>query len=272
MVRRFDHPEHERHDDPDQETGQHWSIAFVQSGCFDVEIGGIEHRLSAGSVLLERPGVAFRCRHGAECPDDVCVSIGFEPAAVTQVEHAWARSGWSARTRPTPRLALVQQRLLAAAAGHNGFELERWGLAALTALQVDARDDRARGPYAPRQADVDAVVATCRAIEADPAADLSIAARARAVGTTGAVLTSIFRRYLGLSPHQYVVRWRLARATTLLDEGHSVSDCCYRSGFENLSHFCRTFQRALGLRASSWRALPRTERERKVQALLRCAA
>lgn len=268
-VRRFDHPEHEAHHDPDREIGQHWSIAFVQSGCFAVEVDGQEHRLGAGSVLLEQPGVPFTCRHGEECPDDVCLSIGFEAEAVTQVEHAWARSGWAARVRPTPRLALVQQRLLDAAHHADSFELERWGLAALTALQVDARDDRARGPYAPRQGDVDAVVATCRAIEADPTANLSIAVRARAVGISSTVLTHTFRRYLGLSPHQYVIRWRVVRSTSLLDAGHSVSDSCYRAGFENLSHYCRTFHRALGMRASAWRTLPLSERRRKVQDLLR---
>lgn len=137
------------------------------------------------------------------------------------------------------------------------------GLAALRALSAD------RGAYSARVRDLDAIVATCRAIEADPVARRSIAQRARDVGLTGTRLTHGFRRYVGLSPHRYVVRWRLAAAAALLEAGHTVSDSCYRSGFENLSHFCRTFQRALGIRPKAWRALQSREMRRKVQDLLR---
>lgn len=231
-------------------------------------VQGTHHRLTTGSVLLTYPGLAFRCGHGGSCPDDVCLAVGFEPGAVAGVEDAWARAGWAARRVPTPRLAYVQRRLAGAVAAGDGFELERWALAGLTALVADAEGAGARGHYAPRPADLDAVGATCRAIEADPAARRSVAARARDVGLSSTRLTHGFRRYLGLSPHQYVVRWRLAAAAALLDDGRSVSDACWRSGFENLSHFCRSFQRAFGLRASLWPRIPLPERRRKVQDFL----
>src|SRR5690606_32479175 len=143
---------------------------------------------------------------------------------------------------PTPRLAHVHLRLGAAADAGDRFEMERWALATLTALRADARNDRARGRYAARQSDLDAVVATCRAIEASPETNRSVADLARDVGLTSTRLTHCFRRYVGLSPHRYVIRWRLASAAALLDRGAGVSETCWRSGFENLSHFCRTFQ------------------------------
>lgn len=267
-VRRFDHPPHEAHEDPEREVADRWSIALVRRGAFDVMVGGTWHRLRAGSALLTWPGLPFRYAHGDACPDDVCLSVSFAPGAVGDLDHAWARAGWAARRDATPRLAHAQRRLALAADGDDRFELERWALATLTALAADSRDARARGPYAARPADVEAVLAACRAIEADPVARRSVAARAREVGRSGTQLTHAFRRYLGLSPHQYVVRWRLAAAAGRLDEGASVSDACWRSGFENLSHFCRRFLRAFGVRASAWRALSPAERRRKVQALL----
>lgn len=268
MVRRFDHPPHEAHHDPEREVADGWGIAFVRAGSFDLMVQGTHHRLTTGSVLLTHPGLSFRCSHEARCPDDVCLAVGFEPGAVAGAEDAWVRAGWAARRVPTPRLAYVQRRLAGAAEAGDGFELERWALAGLTALVADAEGAGARGHYAPRQSDLDAVSATCRAIEADPAARRSVAARARDVGLSSTRLTHGFRRYLGLSPHQYVVRWRLAAAAALLDQGRSVSDACWRSGFENLSHFCRSFQRAFGLRASLWPRLSLPERRRKVQAFL----
>lgn len=244
-----------------------WVIAFVRAGWFDVVLDGARRRLSEGSVFIQRPGLEFRCRHTDLCPTDVCISVAFDRDAVSGAEQAWERAGWSVRTSATPRLAYVDGRMAGAAAGGDRFELERWALAALTALESDTHDPIARGHYAARRADVDAVIAICRAIEADPMSRRSIADRARDVGLTSTRLTHHFRRYVGMSPHQYVMRWRLAMSTELLDSGLGVSESCYRSGFENLSHFCRTFRRSFGVRASTWRTLALSERRRKVQDL-----
>jgi AraC family transcriptional regulator len=271
-VRLFDHPRHEAHEDPDREVGGGWTINFVESGSFDVIVDGARQRLREGSVLLMRPGLEFCCDHAERFPNDVCLSVAFEPHAACEDEAAWARTRWVARETGTPRLAYVHARLGAAAATGNAFELERWGLGALTALRADGAGHNTRGPYAARGADVDAVIAVCRDVEADCVARTSIADRARRVGMTSTRLTHCFRRYLQMSPHQYVVRWRLAAATNLLDAGASVSEGCYRSGFENLSHFCRSFRRAFGVRASEWRSLPLRERRRKVQDLTTRAA
>lgn len=111
-----------------------WVIAFVRAGWFDVVLDGARRRLSEGSVFIQRPGLEFRCRHTDLCPTDVCISVAFGPDAVSGAEQAWERAGWSVRTSATPRLAYVDRRMAGAAAGEDRFELERWALAALTAL------------------------------------------------------------------------------------------------------------------------------------------
>jgi AraC-like DNA-binding protein len=266
-VSRFDHPPHEVHDDPEEEVASRWAIAFVRAGSFDVIVDGARRQLSQGSVFLTRPGLEFRCEHDDQCPTDVCLSIGFDPGAVSGVEEAWERAGWAARESATPRLAYVDRRMARAAVNEDQFEIERWALAALAALHADTRGPMSRGHYAARRADVDAIIAICCAIETDPVSRRSIADRARDVGLTSTQLTHCFRRYVGASPHQYVMRWRLAVSTEALASGLSVSESCYRSGFENLSHFCRTFQRTFGTRASAWHTLTLRERRRKVQDL-----
>jgi AraC-like DNA-binding protein len=263
-VNRFDHPPHETHEDPEEERASRWAIAFVLAGSFDIELQGKRRRLRRGSALLTRPGLAFRFRHGEQCPTDVCLSIGFEPNSVSGIEEAWERP---ARDSATPRLAYVERRMGGAIASADAFQMERWALAALTALDVDARDATVRGRYAARDNDLDAVIAACRAVEAQPEVSRSVADRARDVGLTSTKLTRAFRRYVGASPHQYVLRWRLAVAAELIDSGVGVTETCYRAGFENLSHFCRTFQRTFGVRASAWRALALRERRRRVENL-----
>jgi len=266
-VSRFDHPPNEPHDDPDSEVGAGWSIAFVTKGSFDIVADGRKHHLRTGSVLLTRPGLAFRCRHRDRCPTDVCISIGFDSHAIAGLEHLWERSTWAARECAPPRLAYAQRRMRCAVAERDAFETERWALAALTALERDANPRSSRGSYAARRTDVDAIVAASRSIERDSASRRSVADRARDVGFTSAQLTRGFRRYMGTSPHEYVIQWRLAAAAELLNGGRTVSEACYRAGFENLSHFCRTFQRTLGARASAWRAVSLRERRHRVRVL-----
>lgn len=265
-LRVFDHPEQAPHEDPDREVAAGWGIAFVRRGGFAITIDGERRDLRAGSVFLTHPGLAFRCTHPAGCVDDVCISIALSDDAVLGAEDAWTPARQAARVSATPRLALVQRRLDAAMARRDDFSVERFALQAVDALVADSLP---RGRYAPRQDDLDAVLTTCEAIDADASARRSIAERAQAVGRSGAQLTRVFRRFVGQSPHQYVLRRRLVVAAELLAAGRSVSDACYFSGFENLSHFVRSFQRAFGLRASQWRFLAPSEMRRKVQDLLR---
>jgi AraC family transcriptional regulator len=268
-VNRFDHPAGEVHRDPDLEVAEYWSVAFVESGAFELCCEGRQVQLEAGSVLLTRPGLEFSCRHASACPDDVCLSVRFEQAAVAETPDPWHQRGRMIRPRGSPRLALVRHRLSAAVAETDTFATERWAIAALDALLADAAAERPRGPYAVRRDDLDAVMEVCRAIEQQPEAHLSVASRARVVQMSSPRLTHAFRRYVGVSPHHYVIRWRLVAATNLLDASCSVTEACYRAGFENLSHFCRTFLLTLGTRPSGWRSLPLPERRRKVQAMLR---
>ncbi|MEO7997911.1 MAG: AraC family transcriptional regulator [Gemmatimonadaceae bacterium] len=266
-VTRFDHPPQHEHCDPDCETSERWTVSFVQTGSFDVMVAGKRRTLSKGSVFVQRPGLEFRCAHSELFPSDVCASVSFDDSTISTVAAMWNRTGWWARECASPRLAYVDRRMADAVSHNDAFELERWGLATLTALYDDASDTLTRGHYAVYRGDVDAVMETCRAIERDPTERCTVAERASTVGFTGPQLTHAFRRYVGESPHQYVVRQRLIVSCNLLMSGFSVSETCYRSGFENLSHFCRTFQRTFGVRASMWQTIPLPETRRKVQAL-----
>jgi AraC-like DNA-binding protein len=267
-LRRFDHPPHEVHDDPDGEVAGRWAIAFVEAGRFDIQVDGARRTLPPGAVLLTRPGMTFRCHHHERCPTDVCLSVAFDDVSVGTDDGAWARAGWSARAVATPRLAYVHHRLARAVQQQDAFATERWSLAALPALAADTQGEQPRGPYAGRAADLDAVRAVCEAIEQDPTLRISIAGRARSVGLTGTHLTRAFQRYVGLSPHQFVVCWRLMTAAELLMSGRTVSDSCYRAGFENLSHFCRSFRRTFGVRPSHWSSLSLREHRRHLRTLI----
>jgi AraC-like DNA-binding protein len=60
----------------------------------------------------------------------------------------------------------------------------------------------------------------------------------------------LFRRVMGLTPYQYLLRCRLHHAQQLLTvvgEEHSLADVAMESGFADQAHFCRHFRRAYGV-------------------------
>lgn len=103
-VSRFDHPPHEEHRDPEREVASRWAIAFVRSGAFDVVVGGKRHTLNEGGAFITHPGLAFRCAHHERCPNDVCLSVAFEPSAIAEAEHAWRTLPLSERRRKVQAL------------------------------------------------------------------------------------------------------------------------------------------------------------------------
>jgi AraC family transcriptional regulator len=64
----------------------------------------------------------------------------------------------------------------------------------------------------------------------------------------------IFRRTVGLSPHQYVVRLRLLRARELIDAGIPLAEAAIGSGFTDQSHLSFWARRVYGAPPGRWAA------------------
>jgi transcriptional regulator GlxA family with amidase domain len=63
-----------------------------------------------------------------------------------------------------------------------------------------------------------------------------------------------FAQHTGLSPHQYLLELRLARARSLLSgSAATVKEIATSAGFEDGHYFCRLFRRKVGLTPTQWR-------------------
>ena len=60
-------------------------------------------------------------------------------------------------------------------------------------------------------------------------------------------LTQTFRRYTGKSIHNYLTQRRLEHARRLLQNGASVTEACYQSGFSDCSGFITLFKKHFGV-------------------------
>lgn len=61
-------------------------------------------------------------------------------------------------------------------------------------------------------------------------------------------MNALFRDITGLSFHQYLVRFRVIKAKEMLECGNvTTTQACFESGFNDYSHFIRTFKAMVGV-------------------------
>lgn len=112
---------------------------------------------------------------------------------------------------------------------------------------------RARGGLAPWQ-----LHRACEFIEANLDADPSISEVAAQCGLSSSYFSHAFKRESGFSPHQWLIRRRIARAKELLREPSlRLAEIAQICGFVDQSHFTRAFSQSEGCSPGRWRRLRR---------------
>jgi signal transduction histidine kinase/AraC-like DNA-binding protein len=77
---------------------------------------------------------------------------------------------------------------------------------------------------------------------------------AKAIGVSENYLSHIFRRELGLSPWEYLTRYRIKRAKELLNRtSDSITSVAFQVGFNDPAYFSRVFRKQVGLSPSAFR-------------------
>nr|WP_255761708.1 AraC family transcriptional regulator [Halomonas alkalisoli] len=94
------------------------------------------------------------------------------------------------------------------------------------------------------------------AVRADLAHPWRVAEMAGRCHLAEAVFARQFRALTGLSPHEWLVRQRLARARELLQVGGvSLTEVALACGFADSAHFSRSFRKQHDVSPSEWRRL-----------------
>jgi len=84
--------------------------------------------------------------------------------------------------------------------------------------------------------------------------DITLADVARGAALSRFYFCRLFHREAGVPFHEYLNELRVARAQVLLADHHvTVTEVAYAVGFNDLSHFDRTFRRMVGLSPTEYR-------------------
>ncbi|ULK97264.1 AraC family transcriptional regulator [Bradyrhizobium sp. I71] len=94
-----------------------------------------------------------------------------------------------------------------------------------------------------------------RRFHADPAADWTVASLAKAAGMSRSSFAERFRRRVGLSPLDYVTRWRMHRVRReLLQTSLPFATVAYRNGYASRTSCSHAFKQVFGYSPSELRA------------------
>lgn len=245
-------------DRPFAEVHARHSLSYVRRGSFGCRTLGAEHELIAGAVLVGRPGREYTATHEHHGCGDECLSITLSPEVA---ESLGGGSVWSLPSVPPLReLAVLGSLAQAAAEGRTGIGIDEAALAFAGRCA-----ELAAGRAARRRIDARVrrrAVAAAIWLEARCGGPVRLEDAAREAGLSLFHFLRVFERVHGVTPHQYVLRLRLARAAKLLAEDcRSVTDVALEAGFADLSNFVRTFRRAAGMPPAAFRRASRAERK-----------
>jgi AraC-like DNA-binding protein len=92
-------------------------------------------------------------------------------------------------------------------------------------------------------------------IHKEPAQNLDMKALAQELGVSYSWFRSTFAAHTGLSPHQYLMEFRIVCARNLLTGTDlSIKEIAMQTGFEDEHYFSRLFRQKLNLTPSQWRS------------------
>lgn len=206
--------------------------------------GRREWTLGPGSVFVSRPGDVYRYKHMRRLEPDTCFCLRFSAPSTDELTSAFDRLPLVVPI--TNRLAFLRLQVGSLVADDADLSLDALACDLLDAA-ADARNDSPR-LHRPQQLKWygSRVNVAREAMEANPAGPHSLWRLASRVAMSPFLFARVFRELMEVPPHKYLVRLRLQRAHATLESGMSVTDACYAAGFNNLSHFIRSFRAHFG--------------------------
>jgi AraC-like DNA-binding protein len=240
-----------------EERHRGFSISAVLQGCFTYRSDRGESLLYPGALLLGANRSCYECGH-EHSVGDRCISFNVREDAFEDI----ASIASSRRNNPLSRLMLPASNRLAplfAAIERvqdcvSPLKAEELLIVLFEAV-VAALNDGVRSPPAPAGWEVRRIVEVLRSIEEHPDEALDLAGLAAIAGLGKHHFLRIFRRSVGMTPYQYVLRVRMGRAARRLATSKDpVLAVALDSGFGDLSTFNARFRATFGMSPSKYRA------------------
>lgn len=231
-------------------------LLYFIHGSGNVMMGEKSYRIQAGDMILTHPTQLYHCAIDSNMfHERIVVHIDqtfFQqfPCDISRLQNRQSCyiggstvAGSGLTNRITELLDLVQQDSL------NSNILAVCKLTELL-VQLDEITERADREVVQRNHLIDRVLAYLNENFADAISVDTVAAHFH---ITSSYLSHLFKDHTGLPLWNYVILRRLQLVNSLMRQGLSAEDACYRAGFENYANFYRLYKKHLGMTPSQYK-------------------
>ena len=251
-IERFDHPENCFHKDPESEQTEQNVVTFIERGAFELIEDRKPWRFSTGDVLVSSPGLIRRYRHFELCPDDICLSVTFEPEVLDDALGKLARNASPPKVSASVTSNFAFRWIIEALHSKDQLDIESAAFHCAVVLGPH------RWQQPPRLSGVGThtrkIRSVCASMLERIEENLSLSSLAAEAGMSPFYFARVFSELVGEPPHRYLVRARLQYAARLLRAGAPVTEAAVKSGFPNVNHFSKTFHMRYGAPPSHYPA------------------
>lgn len=232
-------------------THVYYELLYVLEGAVGMTIRGREHRVEAGSLVFLSPFDAHATRmlspvyrrYYLLIPPDRLRAFHNDVALLSVFRFHGEHFSCVLPTGVEKSRFDAYFALLLDAARRGGPDFETRVEALMTLVLVDARVLRPELFLPPEAPSFLPIQELLDRLEAQGGRDFSLAEEARNCHVSPGCLSAHFRRLVGVSPMQYVMQLRLARAKLLLRTTElSVPEIARQCGWSDASNFIRRFR------------------------------
>ena len=238
-------------------TQKSWELSYVVTGGGEREIGNLPAPFTAGDLVLIPPGIphcwTFDARQTDRHHRIENITLSFEEALLDGLAQAWPhlndvvrqlRTYTDAVTFPPrqqERITTLLQRMC------RETDTER-AASVVTLLCLLAEEGYALGHYEKTDLVRQRLMQVRIYVSCNYRRPITIDEMAQHIGMNRSAFCTFFRKHTGQTFVDYLNAYRVDLASRLLEEeGVSVTEACYASGFNDTAYFCRTFKRYKGV-------------------------
>ncbi len=237
-----------------REYQRRFSLCYVRKGNFQFRAFRDDLDAYNGLVLVNKPGFEYRVSHEHHIPDE-CTIFSFDADFYEELAARYsAHFGGFFKDRDRPSM-LIRPEMAAEYLHHRILTRLRVGA---PSLEVDSLilelvesvlgcpqkwSDLQPLTSSQKKHHLVTVEEAKQFLQTHFSADISLDDVATACHTSKFHFSRVFRRIAGITPHQYLMRFRLNHAKQLLKNGStSVTQAAFDSGFSDSNYFSAAFK------------------------------
>ena len=225
-------------------------IGVIEDGAVKNDYRGSARTAITGDIILVNPGEVHTGKTIAEVPWEYRAM--YPPAdilsdIVSQLDQHQVETinFLSCKISNPPLAKMLHQTLIKMETEADSLELQSLFIDALSQLIIEHADRK----FSVRRAGKEhrAVKRTKDYILENHSKNISLQELSDVAYMSPFHLIRVFRKEVGLPPHEFLLNIRIEKAKTLLMQGYSLAQVSYDSGFADQSHFSRCFKQIVGV-------------------------